>query len=177
MSKTLHVIVSGSRPAKVNGRYVDFATENALFVANTLDKGLSSDTNVHLYHGAAAGVDQAADDWAHARLLTGSNLRLHQFPAIWQVWNNATRKFETNRFAGPQRNHAMIESALTAAYGKDDHQVIMLAFYATPNLSDSTGTADAVAKAEYKKIPVRTFQLPVLNASAEAAANPTPFDS
>lgn len=171
--KTLHIITTGSRPAKVDNRYTDFPTENANYIASVLDKGTlaSPDTQFHIYHGAAAGVDTAVDDWAHAKLLTGMDLRIHQFPAIWQVWDNDQRKFVTNRFAGPQRNHAMIESANSAAYNKDDHSVILLAFHSTPTLQESKGTNDAVEKAKRKNIPVRVFPLPIQN-----AVPTTPFD-
>ena len=174
--KTTHVIVSGSRPPKVDGRYVAFPTANEEFIHSILDKGLmSTERNLHLYHGAAAGVDTAADNWFHSRLqvapLDTNTLRLHQFPAIWNVWNNDTKKFETNRYAGPQRNHAMLEAASSATYNKPDHDVVLLAFYSTETLELSKGTQDAVNRAQRKNIPVKVFQLPILNSTPA-----TPFD-
>lgn len=173
--KTTHVIVSGSRPPKVDNRYVDFPPENEAFIHDVLDKGLTSDRELHFYHGMAAGVDTAVDNYFHQKFVyattLGTRLRLHQFPAIWNVWNNDTKKFETNRFAGPQRNHAMIEAAASAAYNKPDHDVVLLAFYSTPTLQESKGTADAVNRATRKNITIKTFQLPVLNSTPT-----TPFD-
>lgn len=89
-------------------------------------KQLPSDTTI--IHGAARGVDEAAD--AIARRL---GFKVEKFPAQWGVFGDA---------AGPIRNRLML----------DQEPDLVIAFHG--DISKSKGTKDVIQAAEKRGIPV-----------------------
>lgn len=159
-----HVIVTGSRPEKIgnSNRFQPMPEVNVEFIERTLAK-LASSQYVALYHGMAAGVDKVVDDYAHT-----NGIHVRQFPAYWF---DPTKPDNVDKRAGLFRNEAMVRQALTNVHGKTNEHVVLLAFYNTPTLAESTGTAHChdFALAQNKKpknadkqISVQSFQLPIL---------------
>lgn len=168
-----HVVVTGSRPEKgSDNKYLPLPKENREFIEKTLAL-LPAKDYVALYHGAAAGVDQVADDYAFE-----NGIRVKQFPAYWF---NPTKPNNVDKGAGLFRNERMLRTAKDAVYGKDPNteMVILLAFHSKP-LAESKGTNHCVTTAEKIGLTVRTYELPVqastpnTTASAETS-NAVPF--
>ena len=151
-----HVVVTGSRPDKgmVDGkeRYLPIPEANSAFIFEVLDR-IPRDNYVALYHGMAEGVDSVADAYAFER-----RIRVRQFPADWSPKKQGERYDAT---AGHKRNEFMIRTALKNAYGKNDEQVVVVAFTNKP-LVDSKGTNACVTYAKSKNVAhVQHFILPV----------------
>lgn len=151
-----HVIVTGSRPTKNGNKFEAMPEENIKFINATLSR-LQTGNYAGLYHGMAKGVDTVVNDYAH-----NNHIRVHQFPAYWF---DPTKEGNVDKRAGLFRNEQMVRAALDNAYNKTDEQVLLLAFYNTPNLSDSTGTAHCHDYAAKKGIQTHSYQLPVLKST------------
>lgn len=164
-----HVVITGSRPDLKDGKYLPVPDENIAFIHAILSKVPAE--NMTIYHGAAKGVDNVADDYAFLM-----NVRTQQFPAYWSVWDDGAKRYVTDKAAGPKRNREMVNKAISDAYGKDDHTVVVLAFYNTPTLEDSKGTAQCINYAERKHLTVRTYELPVKKGSTPVNEAPTQTD-
>lgn len=169
-----HVVVTGSRPDShlVEGkkRFLPMPTENIDTIHQMLGRVQSSDY-VRLYHGDAAGVDRVCEDWAF-----NSGVRPKSFPAYWATDSGDPRS--SDKAAGVKRNLAMLRAAKQAAYGKDDEAVVLLAFFNTPELSQSRGTSHCVDTAKRLGIQVHEIALPVKKASVPDASGQielTPF--
>lgn len=150
-----HVVVTGSRPEKKGRTFEPMPEANIQFIESILKK-LDAGSYAALYHGMAKGVDTVVDDYAFR-----NNIRVRQFPAYWF---DPTKEGNVDKRAGLFRNEQMIRAALDAVHNKPDEAVVVLGFYNTPNLTDSTGTAHCITFAQ-KKLPatsIHTYQMPVL---------------
>lgn len=166
-----HVIVTGSRPEKgSDGKFLPVPEANAMFITEVLSKVNPKDMT--LYHGAAAGVDTVADDFAFS-----NGVRVKQFPAYW--WNPriVKEKPHIDKGAGFFRNETMVREAISNAHNKDDHAVVLLAFHNTEDIADSHGTNQCYEFAKGKGVTVRSYKLPVLKGTTPTTTAPTRSDA
>lgn len=143
----MRVLVTGSR-------HFGFKLEERDKVFGNIEDLVESCKNLYtseyedltIIHGAAKGVDTAAEHWA-----TLCNVPQEKYPADWEAYGKA---------AGPIRNKQMLDE------GKPDMVIAFLTkvadqeiFYGLSDSQHSRGTKDMIKQALKANIPVKVINI------------------